>query len=140
MDADMKVSNAVDVSYTRHIPYTEKYMQQAKIAYISFQHVCGEIGVPSKSRTKIEGNGILTIDDLLKVKFRVEKGEMDAIKDEVKEKLIVAAEWFVRYPDEGIESFDEDVFEQFRSSISNGNDTDTTSDTIMDSEMMVSAD
>ena len=83
---------------------------------IIFQHICREIGIPPKSRQKIEEYGIRTLVDLLEVRTQLEKGNLKLlqVRDKYKENLANAAEWKIHNPDLNvIEEFDEDVFEEF---------------------------
>jgi len=65
------------------------------------------------SRLKMEEYGVCTIEDLLKVKGRIQKRQLDGLREEIRAKLLIAAEWKLSNPDaNAIDDFDEDVYEK----------------------------
>lgn len=77
------------------------------------KHICTEVGIPRKSRLKLEECGVCTAQDLLKVRERIQSNELDGLREEIREKLLVVAEWLDGNPDADIiEEFDEDVYDK----------------------------
>ena len=77
------------------------------------KHICDEVGIPRKSRLKMEEYGVCTIADLLQVKERIQESQLNGLREEIREKLLVVAEWTHNNPDaNAIEEFDEDVYDK----------------------------
>ena len=78
------------------------------------KHFCDELGIGRKSNKKLEDHGILTLADLMKVPERIQKRELNGIREDVREKLVFAAEWKLSHPDaDFVEDFSEDYYEEW---------------------------
>ncbi|KAL7540610.1 hypothetical protein ACHAXR_010249 [Thalassiosira sp. AJA248-18] len=77
------------------------------------KHICNEVGIPRKSRLKMEEFGLCSIQDLSGVRDRIQRRELDDLREEVREKLLAVAEWRTKNPNADIiEDFDEDVYDK----------------------------
>ena len=74
-------------------------------------HICTEVGIPRKSRIKLSRYGINTTADLLKIQQRILNKELDGLREDIRDNLLVVAEWMVSNPTANvINEFDEDLF------------------------------
>ena len=77
------------------------------------KHICNEVGIPRKSRLKLEEYGICTVEDLLQVKDRIQRSDLSELREEVRDKLLMVADWKLSNPDADVmEEFDEDVYDK----------------------------
>ena len=77
------------------------------------KHICIEVGIPRKSRLKLEECGICTTKDLKNIIDRIQNKELERLREEVREKLLVVAEWLQSHPNADIlEEFDEDTYDK----------------------------
>ena len=77
------------------------------------KHICDQVGIPPKSPRRMVEHGLRTIDDLSSVHGRIQRQELDDLRLEVREKLLVVSEWRTRNPNANIlEDFDEDVYDK----------------------------
>lgn len=75
------------------------------------KHICNEVGIPRKSRIKLSQYGINTTADLLNIQQRILNKELDGLREDIRDNLLVVAEWMVSNPTANvINEFDEDLF------------------------------
>jgi hypothetical protein len=87
----------------------------------------------------MEEYGIKCLADLVYVQFRIDMGGLGGLRDEVKAKLVKAADWRMCNMKANIrDDFDEDVFEEHCKKIDASMKNEDDSDSAMDPEMMVS--
>ena len=78
----------------------------------NIKHICTEVGIPNKSRLKLSQQyGINTTTDLLNIQSRILNKELDDLREDIRENLLIVSEWMVNNPNVNvIEVFDEDLF------------------------------
>ena len=59
------------------------------------KHICTEVGIPRKSRIKLSQYGINTTADLLNIQQRILNKELDGLREDIRDNLLVVAEWMV---------------------------------------------
>ena len=75
-------------------------------------HICDEVGVPPKSRQKMVEYGLCTKQDLSSARERIQRKELDGLRTEIREKLLLVAEWINNNPEADIlKEFDEDAYD-----------------------------
>jgi len=76
------------------------------------KHICTEVGIPNKSRLKLSQQyNINTAADLLNIQQRILNKELDDLREDIRENLLIVSEWMVNNPNVNvIEVFDEDLF------------------------------
>ena len=78
----------------------------------NIKHICTEVGIPNKSRLKLSQQyGINTTTDLLNIQSRILNKELDDLREDIRENLLIVSEWMVNNPNVNvIDVFDEDLF------------------------------
>lgn len=77
------------------------------------KHICAEVGIGRRTRARMEEHGIVTFPDLMNIRDRIRKKEIDCIKEEIRNKLLLVVEWREKNVNADIiEDFDEDVLDK----------------------------
>jgi len=77
------------------------------------KHVCNEVGIPRHSRSIMIEHGLRTIDDLSSVQGLIQREELDDLRDETRESLLVVTEWLDKNPNANVlEDFNECVYDK----------------------------
>ena len=78
----------------------------------NIKHICTEVGIPNKSRLKLSQQyNINTTSDLLNIQSRILNKELDDLRQDIRENLLIVSEWMVNNPNVNIiDEFDEDLF------------------------------
>ena len=86
--------------------------QQTMTMDENIKHICTEVGIPNKSRLKLSQQyNINTTTDLLNIQSRILNKELDDLREDIRENLLIVSEWMVNNPNVNvIEVFDEDLF------------------------------
>ena len=86
--------------------------QQTKMMDKNIKHICAEIGIaPKATRRLSQQYGINTTSDLLNIQSRILNKELDDLREDIRENLLIVSEWMVNNPNVNvIEVFDEDLF------------------------------
>ena len=76
------------------------------------KHICTEVGIPNKSRLKLSQQyNINTTSDLLNIQSRILNKELDDLREDIRENLLIVSEWMVNNPNVNVlEVFNEDLF------------------------------
>ena len=76
-------------------------------------HICAEVGIGRRTRARMEDHGIVTVPDLMNIRDRIRKKEIDCIKEEIRNKLLLVVEWREKNMHADIiKDFDEDVLDK----------------------------
>jgi predicted RecB family nuclease len=78
-------------------------------------HICKDCvaGIGPMSREKLVNLGVRTVRDLMLVRTRSQAGELDSVRREVREALVMAAEWITNNAEADIlRDFDEDKYQE----------------------------
>jgi len=78
----------------------------------NIKHICTEVGIPNKSRLKLSQQyNINTASDLLNIQSRILNKELNDLREDIRENLLIVSEWMVNNPNVNvINEFDEDLF------------------------------
>ena len=78
----------------------------------NIKHICAEIGIaPKATRRLSQQYNINTTSDLLNIQSRILNKELDDLREDIRENLLIVSEWMVNNPNVNvIEVFDEDLF------------------------------
>ena len=77
------------------------------------EHICAEVGIGRMTRARMEEYGIVTLPDLMNIRDRIRKKEIDCIKEAIRNKLLLVVEWREKNIHADIvKDFNEDVLDK----------------------------